>query len=260
MIADGRHLMNSERRVFSQNGEDGVIEEIFRRVGTTNCFFVEIGCGSGTENNTRLLLEDRGWSGLWVDAVSTNVEEARCLNRGRSVRIREEWVTRDNVPNVFESEHVPSDFDLLVIDIDGNDYWVWQALSAYRPRVVVIEYNAAYLPGRRWIMPYNPHHRFDGTRHYGASLDALVELGERLGYWLVGCESVGINAFFVRRELVGEKFIKGGARVHYSCPKHKALFFGHPAGKGPWLECGPGWRTGDSFLCELASREGLKGQ
>jgi len=258
MAADAQNLMNFERRVFSQNGEDGVIEETFRRIGTTNRFFVELGCGNGIENNTRLLLEAGGWTGLWVDGDGANVEEARRLHHGRSVRIRNEFIRRDNIVTIVESEHVPSDFDLLIIDIDGNDYWIWQALRAYRPRVVVIEYNATYVPGRTWIMPYNSNHRFDGTRHYGASLDALVDLGQRLGYSLVGCESVGVNAFFVRCELIGGKFIGGTANVHYSCPKHKALFFGHPSGKGPWLERGWGWGTEDKFLQELATRESLR--
>src|SRR5262245_12387514 len=103
MASDARHLMNFERRVFSQNGEDGVIEEIFRRIGTTNRVFVEIGCGSGIENNTRFLLEHGGWSGLWIDAASGNVEEARRLHEGRPIRIRRELIGRDNALTLFES-------------------------------------------------------------------------------------------------------------------------------------------------------------
>src|SRR5262249_486200 len=122
MAADARHLGNFERRVFSQNGEDGVIEEIFRRIGTANRFFVELGCGGGIENNTRGLLEYRGWSGVWIDGDSAKVENAQRLHCGRAVKIRNEFIRRDNIVDILEQEQVPREPDLLVVDIDGNDY------------------------------------------------------------------------------------------------------------------------------------------
>ncbi len=152
------------------------------------------------------------------------------------MRICNAFITRENIVALFEQTDVPNDLDLLVIDIDGNDYWVWQELRRYQPRVAVIEYNASYPPPREWVMPYDPDYVFDGTNYAGASLASLDLLGRNLGYCLVGCDPDGVNAFFVREDLVEDKFVHadGGATYHWVSPKFHALFFGHPSGKGPW--------------------------
>jgi hypothetical protein len=111
-------------------------------------------------------------------------------------------VRRDNIARIFRENDVPQDLDLLSIDIDGNDYWIWEALAAYRPKVVVIEYNATLGPQRSVTIPYDDDHVWTLDHYFGASLAALTKLGQRLGYALIGTESAGVNAFFVRRDLL----------------------------------------------------------
>lgn len=229
-LSDPLDLGHFERSVFSQNGEDGMIEEIFRRIGVTDRFFVEFGMEDGQECNGRYLLEKKGWSGLWMDGGLENIESAQKNFEKFPIQTKSIFIHRDNIVSLFEDSAVPMEFDLLCIDIDGNDYWVWQALGDYRPRVVVIEYNANFVPPIQWVMPYNEKHSFNGSAHYGASLQSLDLLAEKMGYSLVGCDSMGVNAFFVRKDLLGGHFSfhQGGASHHYNCPKYRGLSFGHP--------------------------------
>lgn len=184
-------LARYESRTYSQNGEDGVIERIFACIGTTNRYFVEFGTGAdGRERNTRLL-QQSGWTGLLMDsdADATHPE------------IRRENITAENINALFARYAVPDEPDLLSIDIDGNDYWVWQAIDArYRPRLLVMEYNAFVPSTESRSIRYDPAFRWRGTDYFGASLLALARLGERKGYVLVYCERRGVNAFFLRRD------------------------------------------------------------
>jgi hypothetical protein len=222
---DSKKLNRFERQHHSQNGEDGVIEEIFRRIGTTNKYFVEFGASSdGLENNTVSLLYD-GWQGFWLEPSEKNV--ARIKNKFDSVvkqgrlRVKDAFVTAENVEELFRSAGVPVDMDLLSIDIDGNDYWVWKALESYRPRALVIEYNAVHGAFRKWVMAYNADHVWDGSDYYGASLKSLELLGTKKGYALVGCDFTGLNAFFVRTDLVGGHFQKPfTSENHYEPPRY----------------------------------------
>lgn len=207
---DLKKLNNYEYQIFSQGGEDGIITKIFKRIGQTNKYFVEIGVGGLESISTFLLLDS--WSGLWLESNPKGVELFqnkfnKIINQGR-LAIKEAFVTQENIQTFFKENQVPNEFDLLSIDIDGNDYWVWQAISSnYSPRVVVIEYNAALGPSLEWIMKYNPKHHWDKTAYVGASLKSLELLGAKNGYCLVGCNLAGINAFFVRQDLVNDKFL-----------------------------------------------------
>lgn len=178
-------MVEHEARVYSQNGEDGVIAEIFRRIGIRDRIAVEIGVGDrALECNTRLLRQ-QGWETVQFDAA------------GPYPRVWQEHVTAENINPILADCAIPDVFDLLSIDIDGNDLWVWRALTK-SPRVVVIEYNAGLGPDERLVIPYDPDFAWTGTSFYGASLQALVAVGAQKGYTLVHCESNGINAFFVR--------------------------------------------------------------
>ena len=232
--ADSRGLNRFEFKVFSQFGEDGVVQEIFRRIGTTNRQFVEFGVEAGLENNTAYLLW-QGWSGLWIEPVRGCAEAienglASLLAAGR-LKLLNELVTAANVEDLFGRAGVAEAPDLLSIDIDGNDYWVWQAIAHYHPRVVVIEYNATFPPPATWVMPQDAGYRWNGTAKFGASLEAFVQLGADKGYSLVGCTLGGANAFFVRQDLLGEHFSKPfTASHHYEPPRYYLLYqqAGHP--------------------------------
>jgi hypothetical protein len=208
-----KRLGAHEFQLFSQSGADGIIAEIFRRIGSTNTTFVEFGVGNGLENNTTALLL-HGWSGVWIEASKKNNKEIQKeLNTfisDRKLTVIPQFITKDNIVSLFEQGGVPRELDLVSIDIDGNDYWVWDAvLSRYAPRVTVIEYNALLGPSLPWVMEYNPAHARESvvvTSYYGASLKALERLGTKKGYSLVGCDFLGMNAFFVRDDLLQDNF------------------------------------------------------
>lgn len=215
-------LRRFERRWFSQNGEDGILRIIFETIGVTNRFCVEFGVEDGRQCNTRYLLEKAGWSGLRMDGADHDL---------RFGPVRKEFITAENICALFAKYAVPPEFDLLSIDIDGNDYWVWRAIEGYSPRVVVIEYNASLAPDQSRTIRYDPAFQWDGTSYFGASLRALAKLGRSKGYTLVGCESQGVNAFFVRDDLIGERFTVRSVEDTYAAPGYGVIrdgrFIGH---------------------------------
>lgn len=219
--SDPLRLHRYQAQVCSQNGEDGIINEIFRRIGTTSRVFVEVGVGTGYENNTAFLLS-QGWSGYWIDG---DAQFTRALS-GRDdlaggVKYLVDFISRENIASAFEQLGVPGEFDLLSLDIDQNTYHAWEGLSKFRPRVVVVEYNAAIPPDVSWTVNYRSDRMWNGTQNFGASLKAFELLGRTLGYNLVGCEIVGANAFFVRDDLVGDKFSAPfTAENHHEPPRY----------------------------------------
>jgi len=204
-----------ERRIYSQNGEDGIIKAMFKQIGTTNKFFVEFGVEDGKECNTRYLKEKQGWQGLWMDGNPRN-----------SKYVKKEFLTAENINAVFKKYRVPKEFDLLSIDIDGNDYWVWKALKDYSPRVVVMEYNGSFLPTESKAVKYDPKFKWDDIRYRGASLLAMVKLGINKGYTLVGVERRIVNAFFVRNDLIKGNFKVGGIMQLYKPSQRGVLVNG----------------------------------
>lgn len=218
-----KRITHYEKSVFSQNGEDGIIHEIFNRIGTTNKFFVEFGVETGIEcNTTALLLQE--WEGLWIEAdkdfysgIKDNFVEP--ISNGQ-LRVKNAFVTPSNIEGIFSEFNVPEELDLLSIDIDSTDYWVRKAIVNYRPRVLVMEYNAAYFPPIVWIKK-----RDEGVWNHdinmGASLQALHDLNKVMGYTLVGCDFNGINAFFVRDDCYSDELFESdtSAEYHYEVPK-----------------------------------------
>lgn len=206
---NSKRVNTAEYQVFSQNGEDGIIAEIFNRIGITNKFFAEFGVENGLEcNSTNLLYKQ--WKGLWIEGSKTHCADINTrfkdmITTGQ-LTLKNQFINAENIEEIFKSADVPADLDLLSIDIDYNDYYVWQAITNYNPRVVIIEYNAIYRPDTHFVVPYNATRTWDGTSYFGASLLALQQLGDKKGYCLVGCNFSGSNAFFVRRDLIGELF------------------------------------------------------
>jgi hypothetical protein len=201
-------LNNFEFKAFSQNGEDGLIHEIFKRIGLTNKVFVEFGVQDGLESNSTLLLFEH-WQGLWIEADDLHYKTIQ-KNFTKSIansqlKVEKQLVTSDNFESILDSQDIPIDFDMLSIDIDSNDYWVWKSLKRYKPRLVIIEYNAFFPPWIKWVKEENEDN-WDSTIVFGASLLALKELGDLKGYKLVACSNAGVNAFFVRQDLVQNSF------------------------------------------------------
>ena len=198
------HLRNYGFRVFSQFGEDGILQHLIGNVPLANDRFVEIGVEDYSESNTRFLVEKDDWHGLIIDADTTAPDFLRRtgLHTRRSVTFRQSFVTAENVNDLLRDE--PEDLALLSIDVDGNDYWLWRAVEL-RPAIVVVEYNNGFGPDEALVVPYDPGFvrmaAQPGGRYYGASLAAFEHLGREKGYALLGT-SDGPNAFLVRDDLL----------------------------------------------------------
>jgi hypothetical protein len=232
-------LRRHEKRVYSQSGEDGIIQEIFRRIGEDTRFFVEFGAGDGVQCNSAWFAIEKQWHGLLIDMGEQNYSVMRGVYRDLAgVTCLNTSVSSANIEQILAANAVPKQFDLLSIDIDGNDYWVWAAIRRWRPRVVAIEYNANFPPPARWVMKENPNHRWDGTDYFGASLSSLAALGQEKGYALVGTNTLGVNAFFVRRDTAGDgMFVDADPEYHYSPPRYGKRGRGsHAAGDRPFVE------------------------
>jgi len=192
-------LERYERKVFSQMGEDGVIEKIFEIIEPTNKFCVEFGAADGvTGSNMRNLVVNHGWSSFQIEG---NPGRAKLLAENYAeypqVKTLHSWVWPGNIEILFEENGVPEDFDFLVIDIDSNDYYVWRAIQSFRPKVVMIEMNGVFPPPQLMVIDYHPMNYWDGSDYMGASLQSLYNLGKKKGYELIYQMSKGPNVFFV---------------------------------------------------------------
>jgi hypothetical protein len=210
-IRDPRRLEHWGRKIYSQNDEDGILAEILRRIemppGAGH--FVECGAGGGLENNTHYLLR-QGYAGVWLEGATAHVEAIRrwfaSYIAGRQLAIYERFITAETVNDALRAVLPSGDLAVLSIDIDGNEYWVWDAVTCVTPSVVIIAYNGKWPPPLSQVQPYRPNYVWDGTDCFGASLSALTKLGARKGYSLVACNITGTNSFFVRDDLVRDRF------------------------------------------------------
>lgn len=241
--ADPRILAPYGFTAYSQGDDDGILEEIFRRIGATNKQFIDFGCAEGIENNTTYLALT-GWSGLWMDGGEENIRTAhkhfqRQIESGK-LKVRQSFITRENINSLIEDAGLDREPDLLSIDIDGNDYWIWEAIHTIQPRVVVIEYNATFRPPHQIVQDYDAAYRWRSTNYYGASLKAIETLGVKKGYSLVGCNFAGVNAFLVRNDLAREDLFSTPftAEHHYREAMHDAFVRGysrHAKDVGPYI-------------------------
>lgn len=199
---------------YAQNDEDGIVQEILGRIGVTGRRFLEIGVGNGLQNNSLYWLK-QGWRGAWVEGSPDNgsfIRQAFAapLATGQ-LHFQEQLVRAENINAIVAATGLAGqELDLLSIDIDGNDYYVFERLEALPARLVVIEYNAKFPPPTRWRIPYSPDYVWDGSDWFGASLATLNDLFVRRGYTLVACNVTGSNAFFVRTDLAGDRFPLAG--------------------------------------------------
>jgi hypothetical protein len=190
---------------YSQNGEDGLILHLLAKVGVSERYVVEIGTEDGRECNSANLILNFGWRGCLIEAVAhwaRGAEEFFTPQRAAGrVRVIHATATGGNVNELLAQAGVPGGIDLLSIDIDGQDYWLWQGVEAVQPALAVIEYNASFGPDRSVTVPRGAGVVPGSPFYHGASLAALRKLGEQKGYVLAGCDSRGVNSFFVRRDL-----------------------------------------------------------
>jgi len=212
--ATAKSLREAEFKVFSQFGDDGIIQYLIARLGIPPelSTFVEFGVQDYSESNTRFLLLNDNWRGLVMDGDKGNMESlrARDMYWRHDLTALCRWVDRDNINAILEESGFAGPLGILSIDIDGNDYWVWQRVTAVQPVIVIAEYNSVFGARQAITVPYD--RAFDRTMaHYsnlywGASLAALASVARSKGYALVGSNLAGNNAYFVHESYVG----KGG--------------------------------------------------
>lgn len=195
-------LAASERKIFSQFGEDGLIEKLFEIIEPTSNFAVEFGAADGVkDSNVRNLVENHGWSSFQIEGNPGLAEKLRKNYEGfPGTKTLHAWVYPGNIELLFRENDVPDDLDLLIIDIDSNDYYVWRAIRDYKPKVVLIEVNPHFPPPQKMVIDFHPMNYWDKTDYYGASLQSLYLLGKEKGYELVHHTKSSTNAVFVARE------------------------------------------------------------
>ncbi|WP_207210441.1 hypothetical protein [Nocardioides zhouii] len=202
-------LRDVEFRVFSQFGDDGIIQFLLQHVEAPESF-IEFGVETYRESNTRFLLVKDNWRGLVIDGSEANVASIRSLAESwrHDLTSVASFITRDNINDLFAGAGFTGEVGLLSIDIDGNDYWVWEAIEAVSPVIVVCEYNSVFGPDAQVTVPYAADFTRRAAHHsnlfFGASLAALCDLGQRKGYAFVGSNSNGNNAYFVRTDRLGD--------------------------------------------------------
>ncbi|HUR12751.1 MAG TPA: hypothetical protein VM012_15350 [Flavitalea sp.] len=202
-------LSEVEFQVFSQWGDDGIIQYLVNKIDIPNKTFIEFGVEDYTESNTRFLLINNNWTGYVLDGSPENAEYIK----NDSVSWRYElhsagaFITRENINELIGKVNFEKEVGLLSIDIDGNDYWVWKEINGINPVIVIAEYNSVFGKNTKWTVPYDAsfvrRDKHVSNLYYGASLDAFIALGKEKGYHFIGCNSKGNNAYFIRKDKIG---------------------------------------------------------
>jgi len=205
------YFQYNEFRVFSQWGEDGIIQSLINSIEIKNEVFVEFGVQNYTESNTRFLLSNNNWSGLVIDSSPDNVRYIKQDQIYWKYNLKAEcaFIDKDNINKLLIDSGMIGDIGLLSVDIDGNDYWVWEAIDCITPRIVICEYNSLFGNHRKVTIPYDKSFSRDKAHfsclYYGASIAALSHLAASKGYVLLGSNSAGNNLIFLRKDLVGDR-------------------------------------------------------
>jgi hypothetical protein len=203
-------LSDVEFKVFSQWGDDGIIQWLVNNLEFPNKTFIEFGVENYRESNTRFLMMNNNWSGLVMDGSESNVaqivESEYYWQYDLSAKTA--FIDADNIDSLIESADFHKEVGILHIDLDGNDYWIWDKISVISPVVVIVEYNSVFGNDRAITTPYDKaffrtdsHH---SNLYFGASLPALHRLSIKKGYSFIGCTSAGNNAYFVRKDKLND--------------------------------------------------------
>lgn len=200
-------LSQSEFKVFSQWGDDGIIQWLIEQLPIANEFFIEFGVQHYIESNTRFLLKNNNWSGLILDGNQDYIDFIKNdpIYWQHDIIALCHFLTKENIDNLLKENSPCEDIGLLSIDIDGNDYWIWESIHSLSPRIVVCEYNGTWGSELPLSTPYKEDF-YRTQAHYsnlyfGASIQSLIHLSHEKGYVFVGTNSNGNNAYFVRKDI-----------------------------------------------------------
>lgn len=198
-------LTHLERKISTPNGvrDEGVIEGILLKIGFESRFCVEFGAGDGYNHSfTRNLIENHDCSAFLIEAEDTLSQNLHNYYQDKeNIYTLQSFITTGNIETLFEKNHVPKNLDALIIDIDSTDYHIWKAIQKFEARMVCIEYNPSFKPPEVFVIDYKDDFVWQGDDYYGASIQAMVNLGKEKGYELVHCSSGGDNLYFVKKDL-----------------------------------------------------------
>jgi len=211
-------LSSYEKSLYSFRGEDGIIARIFQLISPSSHYLVEFSAGDGITGSNTYLLRHQGWKCLLLDRTHEMLD----------FNLFKEFITAENINQIFSQYSVPRNLDLLCID-SYNEFYIWKNLdSQYKPRVVVIKYNGTHLPNEDKVAKYRPYYCGDETNYFGASILAMYNLGRAKGYSLIYAESVGVNLFFIRDDVLQQ------SGIHFKNVNDVEKIYRYPAyGKGP---------------------------
>ena len=202
-----KNLSEVEFQVYSQWGEDGIIDWLINKFPEIPNSFLEIGTENYKESNTRFLLVNKNWDGFLIEADKAavkNIKSQRVFWK-HNLRIENQFITKDNINTIIKKIEVPKKLGLLSLDVDGVDYWILSNLSVLEPSIVVCEYNSLFGQKKSITVPYKKNFiRSDehySNLYYGASIKAFIELMKKKNYFLIGTNSAGNNAFFIKKNL-----------------------------------------------------------
>jgi hypothetical protein len=219
LLPEPSSLRDAEFKVFSQFGEDGIISFLTRRLASPD-IFVEVGVSDYAESNTRFLAMKDNWRGAIFNAGTAHVDFLRSSEMAwrYSIDAVSAFVTRDNINELISATGIEGEIGLLSIDVDGVDYWLWEAIDVVRPWIVVIEFNSLFGPEHAVTVPYDAAFTASSAhwswQYSGASLAALHSLARAKGYRLIGATSQGVNAFFVREDVAGDLWNRTPAEAY----------------------------------------------
>ena len=201
-----KDLNKAEFKVFSQWGDDGIIQFLVDYLAIEHHTFIEFGVENYLESNTRFLLVNNCWKGLVMDGSENNVNQIKQSNLYWQFQLEAEcaFINKENINRLISEYSNQKELGILVIDVDGNDYWIWEAIDVVQPTIVIVEYNSLFGNERAITIPYQSNFRRTEAHHsnlfYGASLKALQVLATTKNYALIACNKNGNNAFFVRKD------------------------------------------------------------
>lgn len=196
-------INNYKKKVYSQSEEDGIIEKFFDVLNIKKGWYCEFGAGDGNWISNTKKLREEGWMGVLIEGDDKSFSDLKNnFESNPNVTIINSYVTCEEnecLDFILSKTNIPIDFDILSIDVDGNDLWIWKSLTKYLPKLVVVEYNAFCDPHESLTIEYDKNHRFNSDSYYGATAGAFNKLAEEKGYVLIG-STPSLNLFYCKKE------------------------------------------------------------
>ncbi len=220
-----KNLKDYEFKVFSQWGEDGIIQHLVQSIEIKNKTFIEFGIEDFSESNCRFLMMKNNWQGFVIDGSETNIQKLKnaYFYWKYHLEATDRFITKDNIEDILATSGFDEDLGILSVDLDGNDFFILEAITKFKPRILICEYNAVFGMNRKITTPYKSDFRRTvahySNLYFGASLAAMTYLADKKGYALVGTNSHGVNAFYVRKDLLNDKLEVLSVKTAYT-PSH----------------------------------------